>query len=386
MNSQRKQMFLSPEASPNYSLIGLAGSRNRLATPALVVDLEAMERNIARVASLSRERDVSIRPHVKTHKCSEIARRQLAAGAVGLCCAKLGEAEAMADAGIEHLLITSPIVTPMALSRLLDLNDRIAALMVVVDNPSNVTDLEAIAKTHSKPIKLLVDLDVGLHRTGIKPGAQAIALALQIVQAENLEFAGLQAYAGHLMHLETAEERRAKSHEALSLMAGVRDALRGEGVECPILTGGGTGTVECDPQAGILTDIQVGSYVFMDRQYNDIEFEATPFETSLCVQMSVISANAPGLATTDAGFKSFATDAGAPQLMDGVPAGASYFFFGDEQGGIALPEGARLMPGDRVSAVVPHCDPTVNLYDFLHVVRGDQLVGIWPIEARGKSA
>ena len=159
------------------------------------------------------------------------------------------------------------------------------------------------------------------------------------------------------------------------------------GLAPKLVSGGGTGTFDIDPDAQVLTELQVGSYVFMDRQYNDVWSSRPPFETSLFVQTTVISANRTGLATTDAGFKAFATDAGAPVIASGAPSGASYFFFGDEQGGILYSEEtSKLQPGDIVSCVVPHCDPTVNLYDRYHVVRGEMLAAIWPIEGRGRSA
>ncbi|MBU6299205.1 MAG: DSD1 family PLP-dependent enzyme, partial [Alphaproteobacteria bacterium] len=207
-----------------------------------------------------------------------------------------------------------------------------------------------------------------------------------VAQAEGLEYAGLQCYAGQVQHMESANERRDASLSALKELGVLRDKLAAEGLAPKILSGGGTGTFDIDPDARVLTELQVGSYVFMDRQYNDVwPGGPAPFETSLYVQTTVISANRTGLATTDAGFKAFATDAGAPAIAQGAPEGASYFFFGDEQGGIIYSQ-SKLVPGDVVSCVVPHCDPTVNLYDYFHAVRGETLVGIWPIEGRGRSA
>jgi D-serine deaminase-like pyridoxal phosphate-dependent protein len=204
------------------------------------------------------------------------------------------------------------------------------------------------------------------------------------------KFKGLQCYAGNLQHLESRNERREKALSALQELADFCGRLRGQGVSPDILTGGGTGTFDIDPDAGILSELQVGSYVFMDRQYNDVwekSGSAPPFETALFVQTTVISANRDGLATTDAGFKAFATDAGPPRIVSGAPEGASYFFFGDEQGGILYsPDSPRLTPGDVVTCAVPHCDPTVNLYDYYHVIRGDCLEAMWRIEARGRSA
>jgi D-serine deaminase-like pyridoxal phosphate-dependent protein len=190
--------------------------------------------------------------------------------------------------------------------------------------------------------------------------------------------------------MESPNERRDASLQTMKEFGALRDALAKDGLAPKILSGGGTGTFDIDPEAHVLTELQVGSYIFMDKQYNDVwekPGDALPFKVSLMVQTTVISANRPGLATTDAGFKSFATDAGPPQLCSGAPDGASYFFFGDEQGGIACPrDGKLLKPGDVLRCVVPHCDPTVNLYDRYHCVRGDTLEAIWNIEARGRSA
>jgi D-serine deaminase-like pyridoxal phosphate-dependent protein len=369
--------------------IGEPGSRALIPTPALVLDLDAFERNVARMAEHCKVNGLSIRPHAKTHKSVAIAKAQVAAGALGVCCAKLGEAEAMAAGGIESILITSPVVTAQGLDRLMTLNAKIPDLMVVADHPDNARALAAAASEVKRTLKVLVDLDVGLHRTGIRPGDEATDLAELIDAAEFLELRGLQAYAGHLMHIHDFAERREKSLAAMKVLGEQRDALKAKGLCCDIVSGGGTGTYNIDPEATVLTELQGGSYIFMDKQYNDVALgngASFPFETSLFVQMSVVSNNTKNLATTDAGFKSFSTDAEPPKLLSGAPEGAGYFFFGDEQGGILLPDGAHLPLGSVLTAMTPHCDPTVNLYDFYHVVRGDRLVDIWPIEARGRSA
>jgi len=374
----------------NADLIGVPGGRAQLQTPALVIDLDHFERNIAAMAEHCARQGLALRPHAKTHKSLTVARRQIAAGAIGQCAAKLGEAEALADGGIESILITSPVVTEGGMRRLAALNARVPELIAVCDHGGVVDRLAAAFAHAEKPLKLLVDLDVGLARTGIESGARAAALAKMIAHAPGLAFAGLQAYAGHLMHLESPNERRAKSLEAMAALKDMAGRLAVHGLACPILTGGGTGTFDIDPDARVLTDIQCGSYVFMDRQYNDVwekPGDRAPFATALFVQTTVVSANHKGLATTDAGFKSFATDAGPPAVAQGAPKGASYFFFGDEQGGVIYDADEHaLAPGDVIACVVPHCDPTVNLYDCYHVCRGDMLVDIWPIEARSRSA
>jgi D-serine deaminase-like pyridoxal phosphate-dependent protein len=373
----------------NEDLMGVPGGAARLQTPALVLDLDIFERNVAHMVAHAKKSRIGLRPHAKTHKSVEIAGRQIAAGANGICCAKLGEAEALAAGGIESILLTSPVVSEPGIARVAALNARMKELIIVCDNADVAKRLDAAAQESGKRLKVLVDIDPGMSRTGIR-AEKAPALVAQVAEARGLEYAGLQCYAGNVQHLESPNERRAQSLEAMKELGELRDALAKAGHAPKILSGGGTGTFDIDPDARVLTELQVGSYIFMDKQYRDVwekPGESVPFETSLFVQTTVISANRPGLATTDAGFKSFATDAGPPMLASGAPQGAAYFFFGDEQGGIAYPrDGVQLRPGDVVACMVPHCDPTVNLYDAYHCVRGDTLEAIWPIEARGRSA
>jgi D-serine deaminase-like pyridoxal phosphate-dependent protein len=374
----------------NRDLIGVPGSRALLQTPALVIDLDAMERNIAAMAAHARKNNIALRPHAKTHKCSEIAKRQIAAGALGICCAKLGEAEALADAGIDSILLTSPVVTDRGIARVMALNAKIGELRVTCDNASVAARLEEAARDSGKKLRVVVDIDPGLGRTGILPGDGAVALVEQVANARHLQFDGLQCYAGQVQHMESPNERRDASLSAMKDLAALRDRLKARGISPALISGGGTGTFDIDPDANTLTELQVGSYVFMDRQYNDVwekPGQRPPFEPSLFVQTTVISANRDGLVTTDAGFKSFATDAGSPAIFSGAPEGSNYFFFGDEQGGVFYPSAnGKLGVGSVIVCIVPHCDPTVNLYDRYHCVRGDVLESIWEIEARGRSA
>lgn len=375
------------ENSLNEDLIGVPGGRWKLQTPALVIDIDALERNIAAMAEHARRNRIALRPHAKTHKSAEIARRQIAAGALGVCCAKLGEAEALAARGIESILITSPVVSDGGIARLIALNGRIEELMAVCDSAEIAARLDAAAGASGKTLKVFVDIDPGMGRTGIRPDL-APPLVDAVARAANLEFAGLQCYAGQVQHMESPNQRRDASFSALKELGQLRDTLKGRAPA--ILSGGGTGTFDIDPELRVLTELQVGSYVFMDRQYNDVwtkPGDRPPFETSLFVQTTVISANRTGLVTTDAGLKSFATDDGVPVIARGAPPGAVYFFFGDEQGGVIYSEDSgKLNRGDQLSCVVPHCDPTVNLYDRYHVVRGDVLEAIWPVDGRGRSA
>ncbi len=378
---------MSSGAFLNHELIGKTDGRRGLATPALVLDLKAFERNLSAMQEHCSRVGFKLRPHAKTHKSVSIARRQLQAGAIGLCCAKLGEAEALAEGGIDSLLVTSPVVASQGFSRIAKLNAKLKDFMIVADSAHCVEGYAKAGAQSGKKLKVLVDVDVGLHRTGILPGEPALGLAKRIAASPHLEFVGLQGYAGAVQHIEEFEERRKQSLAALKQLGDTRDMIAGAGIPCPIVSGGGTGTFNIDAEARVFTELQAGSYIFMDKQYGEVKIANAaplPFETSLFVQTTVISANMPGLATTDAGFKAFATDAGPPALHAGAPEGASYFYFGDEQGGIMGAAGMK--PGDVVLCTAPHCDPTVNLHDAYHVVDGDKLVDIWAIEARGRSA
>lgn len=377
-----------PSLGVNAHLLDVPGGRWRLNTPSLIVDLDLLDENIARMAQLCRDSAIALRPHAKTHKSIEIARRQLRAGAIGICCAKLGEAEVFAAGGIESILITSPVVSQEGGRRLTALNQLCPDLMVVTDCAANTDLLARAGAASGRPLKVVIDLDVGQHRTGIVPGDGALALARMIAATHDLSLVGIQGYAGHLMHVGDRREREAGTFAVMDSLARMRAALEEQGLACPVVTGGGTGTFDLDPRAGVLTDLQAGSYLFMDAQYDDVwetGDERAPFSTSLFVQTTVISANRPGLATTDAGLKAFATDAGLPRIVGGAPDGTRYVFRGDEQGGLELGPGNALGTGATITCTVPHCDPTVNLYDRYHVVRGDTVIDIWPIDARGRS-
>jgi len=367
-------------------LINQQGGRRSLNTPVLVIDLDAFEQNVATMAAFAKASGVRLRPRAKTHKCAEIARRQVAAGAVGVCCAKLGEAEEMAAGGIEGILITSPVVSEPAIRRLAALNGRIGGLQVVVDNPDNARALAAAMGT-GKRLDVLIDVDPGIRRTGVASAEAAVDLAKVIAGLPQLNLIGVQYYCGRQQHIESYAERRTEIVDRTDYLRGVIGALAGAGFAPGIVTGGGTGTHRIDVELGLLNELQTGSYVFMDRQYNecDISGEGTPgFATSLLIDARVVSANTPGLGTIDAGFKAMATDGGPPTVLAGAPAGAPYHFMGDEHGLVLFGDTSPPV-GSIVTLAVPHCDPTVNLYDFYHVVRGDTLVDLWLIEGRGRS-
>ena len=379
---------LSDDRRLHGHLIGQQGSRRALNTPVLVVDLDVLEANIAAMARKAAAGGARLRPHAKTHKSVDIARRQVAAGAFGLCCAKLGEAEALAAGDIPNLHITSPVVSAPAIARLAALNDRSPGLSVVADHPDNVAAL-AQAASVERPLTVFVDVDPGIRRTGVANDSDAVALARQIAAAPSLRFGGVQKYCGREQHIEDFAERRAAIVAQTEALSGTIAALTAAGLAPPVVTGGGTGTHEIDLELGVFNELQVGSYVFMDDQYLACRLAAEPGETygrSLMVEARVVSANHGPLVTVDAGFKAFSTDADPPQVLAGAGEGARFAFMGDEHGAVIAPGvGERLRPGDMVTLAVPHCDPTVNLYESYHVVRGDTLVDIWPVSARGRS-
>jgi D-serine deaminase-like pyridoxal phosphate-dependent protein len=377
---------------PNEPLIGAADARARLDTPALCIDLDALERNIAAMAAHARAAGVALRPHAKTHKSVRIARMQQAAGAIGICCATLGEAEAMARGGIAGVHVTSPLVTEAKLRRLAALNaGPHQGLSVVADDADNIEGLAAAARRSGRTLPVLVDHNAGHHRTGVARPEDAVALARRIADADGLRFAGVQHYSGNVQHIASRAERRQTALERLEGLRAIVRRLEAAGLAPGIVTGAGTGTFDLDPEAGVFTELQCGSYVFMDVDYQRALIDgrnAPPFETALFVSTAVVSRNAlrsQGWVTVDGGLKCFATDVAAPEPFRGAPAGTSFRFFGDEHGRMVLPDGTALPAlGQRVEWVTPHCDPTVNLHDRYHVFRGERLVDIWPIEARGK--
>ncbi|TPG20550.1 DSD1 family PLP-dependent enzyme [Sphingomonas koreensis] len=379
---------MSDDRRLHAHLIGQQGSRRSLNTPVLVLGRSALDRNIATMAGLARARGVALRPHAKTHKSVDIAKRQIAAGAIGLCCAKLGEAEVMVGGGITGVHITSPVVSPPATARVVTLNDRAEGLMVVVDDPANVAALGRALATSDKALGVIIDVDPGIRRTGVPSAEAAVALARVIEEEPKLVYRGVQFYCGMQQHIEDYAQRRAAIEERTAYLQTVIAALTDAGFAPGIVTGSGTGTHAIDLDLGVFTELQVGSYVFMDRQYLDCDLTgggAPPFETALFIDTRVVSANGPGMATLDAGFKAMATDGGPPKIVGGAD-GATFMFMGDEHGAIIGPAAdTRHAIGDAITLAAPHCDPTVNLYDSYHVVDGDTLIDIWPVSARGRS-
>ncbi len=320
----------------------MPGGRERVPTPALIVELAALDANIAHMAARARAAGVALRPHAKSHKSAAIAAKQVAAGAVGICCAKLGEAEALAAAGVRDILVTSPVATPALAARAAALAHRLAdgaahgsgALRVVVDHPAAVAALAAAAASAGVTIAVLIDVDVGQGRSGVVDPAAAVALAVPIATAPGLRLAGVQGYGGTQQHVAGTAERATAVAAGTARLAAVVAALRAAGHVVDLVTGGGTGSFAADAALGVLTEVQPGSYVFMDEQYRTAlgENGDGAFATSLFVAATVVSVNQPDWVTVDAGLKAFATDAGVPRAVTPRFAGCDYLWFGDEHG------------------------------------------------------
>ncbi len=370
-------------------LIGQQGSHAALNTPVLVLDVEALDRNIAAMQARVTGKGIALRPHAKTHKSADIARRQIAAGAVGVCCAKIGEAEVMVDDGIGRVLITSPVAAPAAVERLAALAGRAEGLMATVDHPDVARRIDAALATEDATLDVVIDIDPGIRRTGVASAEAAVELARTIAECPRLRLAGVQFYCGMQQHIEDYAARRAAIEERTDYLRTVIAALTEAGFAPEIVTGSGTGTHEIDLALGVFTELQAGSYVFMDTQYLACDLDgsgAEPFEVSLTVDSRVVSANHDALVTIDAGFKSLSTDGGSPRVLAGAAQETMFAFMGDEHGALVGPEiGRQLKPGDPVTLAVPHCDPTVNLYDSYHVVKDGTLVDSWPVSARGRA-
>lgn len=365
---------------------------NDVPTPALLLDEDALTRNIARMAGFLGARGKGFRPHAKTHKCPEVAARQLAAGAVGVCAAKVSEAIVLARAGIGPILITSPVTTRQKADLVTALVAGGAKVQLVVDSLMGASVLDESAKARGVSVEVLIDLDPRLGRTGVREQADVVKLADWLRSNRRaggaLEFVGVQHYAGQVMHIAGHEARREKSLICWKSAVAICTALRDAGHELRIITGCGTGTYDIDCDVAEVTDLQVGSYVFMDQQYIDVGGRSGPrlddFEVSLTVATTAISQPVSGMITVDCGFKGFASESIPPTAID-LP-DAKYRFAGDEHGMLILGQGAQEpLLGKRINFVTPHCDPTVNLYDYYWVHRNGYVHALWPVSARGCS-
>jgi 3-hydroxy-D-aspartate aldolase len=348
--------------------------KNEIPTPALLVDLDAFEANVTRAACEAKQAGKKLRPHLKAHKCVEIAKRQLAEGAAGVCVATLREAEMMARAGINDLLLTSPLADPLKIARLIA-----TGAMAVVDHVRQVRWYQEAASAVNVQVALLVDLDVGDHRTGAASPDQALDIALAIDQASHLWLRGVQAYSVSGSHGKNTEERALLSGHAFRLGAETRELLASHGLHTDTLSGGSTGAWDVDLAIPEVTELQAGSYPLMDLAYKKLGVD---FQQSMTVMATVISANHADFVTVDAGFKAFSTDRTfGPEPLE-MP-GAGYRWGGDEFGYLDLTEcSVKPRLGDRIEFLPPHCDPTANLYDRIYACRGRRVEEVWSVMDR----
>ena len=356
-----------------------------LETPALIVEEGRLKANLDRLRELAAGTRVRLRPHAKAHKSPVLARRQLAVGAIGVCCQKVSEAEPMVAAGIGDVLITNEVVDPAKLARIAQLAQR-ARIGLCVDSTRGIELAQQVA-SKSAPIDIYVEIDIGQGRCGTSPGLSALALAREVVDSSCLRFRGLQAFNGAAQHLRHHTERLHATAAASACISQTRTIIEEAGIPCEIVSGGGTGTVELDLAGGVYDEVQPGSYVFMDADYarnlNEHGSTKSHFEQSLFVYATVVSVRGTGShAVLDAGLKAFSVDSGVPAVMDRTDLYISAV--SDEHSKVQSRTGdVRLRVGDKLSLVPSHIDPTVNLHDYYLVVRNGVLVEIWPISARG---
>ena len=359
-------------------------------TPALLIDLDAFERNLKTMADAVAKAGVRLRPHAKTHKSPVIGLKQMALGAVGLCCQKVSEAEAMVEGGIPDVYVSNEVVGARKLDRLAAMAHQ-ARVMVAVDNEQAIEALGQAARKAGVTIRTLVEIDVGAGRCGVPPGAPAVAMAARVAREQGLAFAGLQSYQGRAQHVRSLEERKALIGQAIEWTGATVALLRQSGLDCEVVGGAGTGTFEIEAASGVYNELQAGSYVFMDADYaRNLKADGGRFDTfenALFVYATVMSTPVADRAVIDAGLKAFTFESGMPEVR-GL-AGALYERPSDEHGGlnlVACNERPRL--GDKILLVPPHCDPTVNLHDWYIGVRGmggdkARVESIWPVAARG---
>ena len=374
-------------SSMTFAEVGV--SKWDLDTPSLCVDLDVLERNLATMQETVTRNGIASRPHAKTHKCPAIARLQIEAGAVGICTAKVSEAEAMFEHGIEEILLTTISATPFKIARAMNLRKWCDRFVQATDTLENARLLSEAAEALGIVADVVVDVDPGGHRTGISPGQPALELAQLVDRLPALRLRGMLCYDGGSQHVQGFAARRAQTLERLSAAADTCAQMSRSGLSTEIFSGGGTGTYNIDHETAGLTDVQVGSYVFMDAQYLAIGGQSddavySDFEPSLTILTTVLNAQYEGRATTDAGAKACSINRPWP-IVKGE-SGMSYTSGSDEFGTIRYDDPSRTYRvGDQLELIVSHCDPVVNLYDRMYAIRNDKVEAVWPIAARGLS-
>jgi D-serine deaminase-like pyridoxal phosphate-dependent protein len=355
----------------------------QLDTPALVIDKNKLIANLQSMQAIANAKDVQVRPHAKTHKCTKLAKLQLEFGSIGICVAKISEAYVMAKSGIHGLLITSPVVTPQKIAVLLDILKIAPDTMLVIDNLENAKLLNTIMNKYGFKLKVLLDIDAGIGRTGVALD-QAVPLAQEINMLGNLSFQGIQCYAGHLQHIANLEERRIKSQQILASAGTIKNKLLNLGLNCHIQTGSGTGTFSIDAELNTVSEIQPGSYCVMDQEYNNIEYKDEKFLPTMTMLTTVISANHNTHVTVDTGTKALYKVATKPMIISHPNLAYDWDYFGDEHGKVTANDNKLPKLGEVLELVVAHCDPTINLFDHFYITENDIVVDRWDIDLRGK--
>jgi D-serine deaminase-like pyridoxal phosphate-dependent protein len=371
-------MLQPPPAQPGMR-------EDEIDTPALVLDLDAFEHNLDTMAAFVGATRTKLRAHAKTHKSPVIAHLQIARGAVGQCVQKVAEAEALAWGGVPDILVSNEVVGAAKLARLVALS-RIARVAVCADDALHVAQAEAAAEAAGVRLSVLVEIDAGGGRCGVAPGPDAVALAQRIAASRHLTFGGLQAYHGSAQHLRSLAERTAAIGATADAARRTVEQLRQVGLDCPIVGGGGTGTFALEASSGVFTELQAGSYCFMDADYARNRDESgqsvAMFRQSLFVLATVMSAARAGVAVVDAGHKAVAVDSGPPEIW-GRP-DMRYTGASDEHGKLEFAaETAAAKLGEKLRLVPGHCDPTVDRHDWYVGVRGGRVECLWPVAARG---
>jgi len=358
-----------------------------LDSPALCVDLDKLESNIKTVHTGLKGTGVGVRPHAKTHKCPAIGKMQIDAGAVGICTAKLSESEVMLESGIRNVLMTGVNVTAPKIKKAMELRKKYPGFIQAVDNPQNAKDLQEAAKAAGIIADVVVDVDV-IKRSGVLNGAPALALAQLVDKSPNLKFHGILAYDGGVQHVKGFENRKAEALKNFEQVIKSYEMMKAAGLNMEIFSGGGTGTYNIMQHVKGFTDVQVGSYVFMDRQYMEIGGQKSDaiyddFAPSLTVLTTIIHMNYPNRIITDSGAKALSLNQ-PPAIVIGEP-DFDYMAGSDEYGTITYTKSNKnYKVGDKLEVIIPHCDPAVNLYDFMYGIRKDKVESILPISARGK--
>jgi len=364
------------------SVIG--AEKHAISTPALLIDLEKMEYNIARMADFFRDKKADLRPHIKTHKTPMIAHKQIEAGAIGITCQKLAEAEVMAEAGIKDILIANEVVGAQKINRLVNLA-RHTKIKVAVDNSKNIVDISDTAQRKGVKIGVLIEVNIGLNRCGVSPGEPALKLAREVEAQKGLEFFGLMGYEGHTVFIKSYKEREGKAKEALNLLVTTKELLQDRGLECRIVSAGGTGTYDITGSFPGVTEVQAGSYVTMDTNYSGVEGIGGEFKQALSLLTSVISRPTDDRAILDAGMKAISVDMGIPEIVylrSGKVGGIS-----EEHISLVELEGAakkELEVGGKIEIIPSHGCTTMNLHNYFYGIRDGIVELIWSIKARGK--